>query len=80
MEEVGIYNQKMILYRCADGTVECRQHNNLNLPVPTKALAHSLDEHKRLVAAKQNQELLLANHFKSINLGEPTGQNNDVLT
>ena len=39
-----------------------------------KALAHSLDEHKRLVAAKQNQELLLANHFKSINLGEPTGQ------
>ena len=39
-----------------------------------QALAHSLDEHKRLVAAKQNQELLLANHFKSINLGEPTGQ------
>jgi len=37
-----------------------------------QALAHSLDEHKRLVAAKQNQELLLANHFKSINLGEPT--------
>ena len=50
-----------------------------NLPAPTQALAHSLDEHKRLVAAKQNQELLLANHFKSINLGEPTGQNDDVL-
>ena len=50
-----------------------------NLPVLTQALAHSLDEHKRLVAAKQNQELLLANHFKSINLGEPTGQNG-VLT
>ena len=45
-----------------------------------KALAHSLDEHKRLVAAKQNQELLLANHFKSINLGEPTGQIKIMLT
>merc|ERR1719319_2029675 len=36
-----------------------------------QALAHSLDEHKRLVAAKQEQEMLLATHFKSINLGEP---------
>ena len=38
-----------------------------------QALAHSLDEHKRLVAAKQEQEMLLATHFKSINLGEPKG-------
>ena len=45
-----------------------------------QALAHSLDEHKRLVAAKQNQELLLANHFMSINLGEPTGQTEIMLT
>ena len=32
------------------------------------------------MAAKQNQELLLANHFKSINLGEPTGQIKTMLT
>ena len=50
------------------------------LIVSMQALAHSLDEHKRLVAAKQNQELLLANHFKSINLGEPTGQIKTTLT
>ena len=48
--------------------------------ISMQALAHSLDEHKRLVAAKQNQELLLANHFKSINLGEPTGQTEIMLT
>jgi len=35
-----------------------------------QALAHSLDEHQRLVVARKNQELLLAEHFRNINLGE----------
>ena len=38
-----------------------------------QALANSLDEHKRLSAAKQAQELLLADHFKHLAIGEPRG-------
>ena len=33
-----------------------------------KALATSADEHARLVAAKQNQELMLVEHLSSINI------------
>ena len=33
-----------------------------------KALATSADEHARLVAAKQTQELLLVEHLSSINI------------
>ena len=39
-----------------------------------QVLAHSLDEHKRLVAAKQNQELLLAEHFSKVNITDPSGE------
>ena len=38
-----------------------------------EVLAHSLDEHKRLVAAKQNQEILLAEHFSKVNITDPSG-------
>ena len=37
-------------------------------------LAHSLDEHKRLAVAKQNQEMLLAEHFAKVNLADPSGE------
>ena len=64
----------------ADGNLKVSACTEFIFFVVAQALAHSLDEHKRLVAAKQNQELLLANHFKSINLGEPTGQIKTMLT
>lgn len=38
-----------------------------------EVLAHSLDEHKRLIAAKQNQEVLMAEHFSKVNLGDTSG-------
>eukprot|EP00090_Calanus_glacialis_P025543 TRINITY_DN3994_c0_g1_i2.p1 TRINITY_DN3994_c0_g1~~TRINITY_DN3994_c0_g1_i2.p1 ORF type:complete len:337 (+),score=97.02 TRINITY_DN3994_c0_g1_i2:42-1013(+) len=38
-----------------------------------EVLAHSLDEHKRLTAAKQNQEHLLAEHFSKVNIADPSG-------
>ena len=63
--------------KCADSLCIHKCRTDL---ISMQALAHSLDEHKRLVAAKQNQELLLANHFKSINLGETTGQTEIRLT
>ena len=37
-------------------------------------MAHSLDEHKRLTAAKQNQEHLLAEHFSKVNIADPSGE------
>ena len=37
-----------------------------------KALATSADEHARLVAAKQTQELLLVEHLSSINISAGT--------
>ena len=39
-----------------------------------QVLAHSLDEHKRLTAAKQNQEHLLAEHFSKVNIADPSGE------
>ena len=39
-----------------------------------EALAHSLDEHKRLAVAKQNQEILLAEHFAKVNITDPAGK------
>lgn len=35
-----------------------------------QVLAHSLDEHKRLATEKQNQEHLLVEHFKKVNISE----------
>jgi len=37
-----------------------------------EVLAHSLDEHKRLAAAKQNQEILLGEHFAKLNITDPS--------
>ena len=42
--------------------------------LPFQALAHSLDEHKRLAVAKQNQELLLAEHFAEVNIKFSSGE------
>ena len=39
-----------------------------------QVLAHSLDEHKRLTTAKQNQEHLLAEHFSKVNIADPSGE------
>lgn len=43
-----------------------------------KALATSADEHARLVAAKQTQELLLVEHLSSINIS--AGSKGECLT
>ena len=50
-----------------------------------KALATSADEHARLVAAKQTQELLLVEHLSSINIsagskGEQSYRHSDKWT
>ena len=42
--------------------------------LPIQALAHSLDEHKRLAVAKQNQELLLSEHFAEVNIKFSSGE------
>ena len=39
-----------------------------------KALATSADEHARLVAAKQTQEMLLVEHLSSINITGTRGE------
>ena len=46
-----------------------------------KALATSADEHARLVAAKQTQELLLVEHLSSINISAGSkGEQSDIRT
>ena len=42
--------------------------------LPFQALAHSLDEHKRLAVAKQNQWLLLADHLAKVNISDSSGE------
>jgi len=42
-----------------------------------EVIAHSLDEHKRLAVAKQNQEVLLSEHLAKVNIADPSG-NTDV--
>ena len=41
--------------------------------LPFQALAHSLDEHKRLAVAKQDQWLLLVDHLEKVNITDSSG-------